>query len=357
MSIEKKGVGAMDSKEGKEKISYKTEYLTGIRPTGELTIANYIGAVAPLLDLQDKRPVVFVADLHAMTTNDPREVIGNVGIVVDSYLAFGLNPEKVEIFVQSGIESEVNMMAKVLRPLISVAEAIRQPALKDKVSDPTKANMDLLHYPVDMAADILLQDSHFIPVGDDQRAHVEISKVMARRLNERFGPVVAIPELYLVKEPPRIKALRKVDGKVVKMSKSQPELAILMTDSPVIVRKKIMQAETGFEGEKANPLIESLAEMAEATVPFKERDSVSAELSEFISKHEAGEKVMGGFKKRVAQITADFVDQFQQKRANIDPRIKKELLSRGEKKARYNAREVLQRLFDVGAISPLAKFW
>lgn len=350
---------------GKEP-AFQTEFYTGIRPTGELTVANYVGAVAPLLELQDKHPVVFVADLHAMTTNDPREVAINVDTVIDSYLAFGLNPEKVDIYIQSTIQPELGMLSHLLSNYVSLAELRRQPALKDKVNNPDKANAGLLCYPILMAADILSQDAHYVPVGDDQRGHVELTKVLAQRINNKFGAVVVVPELYLVKEPPRIRALKAVEvkdengnvvRKIEKMSKSRPETAILMTDSPETARKKILKAETGMAGEPANELIKSLAILGENLAPIEQRPEVNLEMQDFIKKHESGEQVMGNFKNRIAEITSNFITDFQTRRLTISPKVKKELINTGNQIARNKIRSVLERLIDSGAISKHAKFW
>lgn len=345
---------------------YQVEFFTGIRPTGELTVANYVGGVAPLLELQDKHPVVFVADLHAMTTNDPREVMANIDIVVESYLAFGLDPKRVDIYVQSAIQPELGLLSNLLSNYVSLAELRRQPALKDKVNQPDNANAGLLCYPVLMAADILSQDAHYVPVGDDQRGHIELTRVLAQRINNKFGSMFSIPELYLVKEAPRIRALRASEektesGEVVrtieKMSKSKPETAILMTDSPEIVRRKIKKAETGIAGEQPNELILSLAILGENLAPVDQRNEIKKEMQSILKKHEEGEQVMGMFKGRVADIAANFMSDFIRRRSSITPELKEEILLNGNRFARERIRSVLDRLIDSGAISKYARFW
>jgi len=199
--------------------------------------------------------MVFVADLHAMTDNEPKIVKQYIYNVVADYLALGLDPDKTIIFLQSDIASEVTTLTAFLARLISVAELLRVPTLKEKLkknAKPESANALLLLYPVMMASDILLQRAKLVAVGEDQMPHIELTRELARRFNKKYSKVFPIPKALEIK-PLRILSL-KGEGK---MSKSKPEGAIFLTDDFDTVTRKIKNAETAFEGEM-NKKLESL---------------------------------------------------------------------------------------------------
>lgn len=239
------------------KMLHKVEILTGIRPTGDLTIANYLGAVAPIIELQAQglSPLVFVADLHAITDQEPAAVKQYIRGVVADYIALGIDPKKTKIYLQSDIAGEVTIFTVLLARLVSVAELLRVPTLKDKLKKnarPETANASLLLYPVMMAADILLNRAKKVAVGEDQLPHIEFTRLVARRFNKRYGKVFPIPEVLQIK-PLRILSL-KGEGK---MSKTNPGGAIFLTDDLKTVANKIKSAETAFEG-VMNEKLESL---------------------------------------------------------------------------------------------------
>jgi len=320
-------------------MNYKTELLTGIRPTGNLTIANYLGAVEPIIELQKQgfKPLVFVADLHAITDNEPEEVHKNVREVVADYIALGIDPEKADIYLQSDIAGEVTTFSALLARHISVSELLRVPTLKDKLkknNSPETANALLFLYPVIMAADILLNKAKNVPVGEDQLAHMEISRRLARRFNKKYGEVIPVPKVLQVKSL-RIASL-KGEGK---MSKTNPGGAIFLTDSMDEVAKKIKVAETAIEG-VMNDKLKSLVQIAEGlTKTESQKDEVAA----LIKSHMKEEAVMGKFKKLLTEIVQDFLREFQAKRAEItqDPSFVDSVLQKGVKVAKRNATETL----------------
>ncbi|MDP3015245.1 MAG: tryptophan--tRNA ligase [bacterium] len=329
-------------KRGVRTMKYKVEVLTGIRPTNDLTIANYLGAVMPIIELQAQgiSPVVFVADLHALTDNEPATIRQYIYGVVADYIALGVDPQKANIYLQSDIIGEVTTLTTLLSRHISVAELLRVPTLKDKLkanTRPETANTLLFLYPILMAADILLNRARKVPVGEDQLAHIEVTRLLARRFNKKYGEVFPIPDVLQVK-PLRILSL-KGEGK---MSKTNPNGAIFLTDNLKTVARKIKSAETAFEmivNEKLKSHILIAGKLAKTE---SEREEVDA----IIQEHKTGKPVMGRFKQLFIRIVQNFLAEFQGKRAEImrDPSYIPSVLEKGAKIARENAIETLQEV-------------
>lgn len=326
-------------------MQYKVELLTGIRPTGDLTVANYLGAIAPIVELQAQgvSPVVFVADLHAITDNEPVTVRQYIHGVVADYIALGVDPQKAKIYLQSDIAGEVTTFTALLARLVSVAELLRVPTLKDKLKNnarPETANALLLLYPVLMAADILLNRAKKVPVGEDQLAHMEVTRLLARRFNKRYGEFFPIPQVLQVKSL-RLLSLRG-EGK---MSKTNPGGAIFLTDDLKTVASKIKVAETAFEG-VMNEKLESHILIAKGLAKTEsERNEVNA----IIKAHKNGKPVMGQFKQILTRIVQNFIEEFQAKRAEVirDPSYIPSILEEGAKVARENAIETLNEVKKV----------
>lgn len=321
---------------------YKVELLTGIRPTGDLTIANYLGAVAPIVELQDQgvSPVVFVADLHAMTDTEPATVSQYVHGVVADYVALGVDPKKVKIYLQSDVAGEVTTLTALLARHISVAELLRVPTLKDKLKNdvrPETANALLLLYPVMMAADILLNKAKLVAVGEDQLPHMEVARLLARRFNKKYGDLFPIPQVQQVKSL-RICSLTG-EGK---MSKTNPGGAIFLADDTQTVARKIRVAETAFEGVMNDKLESHILIAKELAKTESERDEVDA----IIEAHMAGKPVMGQFKQVLTRIVQNFNADFQAKRAEIvrDPSYIPSILEEGATVAKKNAIETLDEV-------------
>ncbi len=219
--------------------------LSGIRPTGNLHLGNYFGAVRNFVRMQEQNQCFFfIADYHSLTTHpQPTNLHGNVKQVLAEYLAAGLDPEKSTLYVQSDLP-EVAELYLILNMNAYVGELERVTTFKEKVrKQPDNVNAGLLTYPTLMAADILIHKAHKVPVGKDQEQHLEMTRTFARRFNrmyqEDFFP---IPQAYnfgaeLVKIP-------GLDGSG-KMGKSEGEgNAIFLIDDPKIIRKKVMRAVT-----------------------------------------------------------------------------------------------------------------
>lgn len=322
------------------KLEYKVELFTGVRPTSDLTIANYLGAIKPIIELQEKDvcPVVFVADLHAMTDKEPSLAKKFTREVVADYLALGIDPKKTTIFVQSDIGPQVLTLTSYLARIISVAELLRVPTLKDKLKNsknPETANVMLLLYPVLMAADILIQKAEKVAVGEDQLAHIEVTRELARRFNKRYGDIFPLPKAYKV-ESSKIMALRGEE----KMSKTSPESAIFLTDSPAIIRKKIKGAKTAFEKE----MNESLKSHIMLAKGLSENKNDLEKIDKIIEAHMGGEKVMGEFKNMLRDIIERFLKKFQNKRKWVvaDPDCISSILEKGAQFAKKNSNETLE---------------
>jgi tryptophanyl-tRNA synthetase len=322
--------------------AYAVEVFTGIRPTGALTIANYVGAIRPTLTLLEGglKPVVFVADLHALTTHEPTEISGFTQEVILNYVALGLDPAKADIFVQSAIAPEVFELTSYLSRHITVAELLRVPTLKDKVS-PTQreesAPAFLALYPVMMAADILLQRAHLIPVGDDQIAHIELTRKLAERFNRAYGSVFPEPQAMRMQESARILGLQG-NGK---MGKSQPNEALFLTDSADEARTKIKHAKTGFAGEM-NDVLQSHANLVKAISD----QSTELAVDELLARHLKGEKVMSQFKSLMLERVVSFLNDFQERRAELlkRPELISDALARGNRNAQAVAQETINLL-------------
>ena len=328
--------------------------ISGFRPTSDLTLGNYLGAIKPALDIQsdpDKELYVFVADLHGLTDHDPREIAPYRSEVIHDCLALGIDPEQTTIYLQSDTEAEITQIANRLSPYVGVSELARTPNLKEKMQtavrrgqaesdDPMKANFGLLGYPVLMAADIFAQNATKVAVGEDQEPHLELARTIARRFNRRFEVDGLLPEpgIFAV-EALRIVAL---DGKG-KMSKTNPQQAIMLSDDPLEARAKIKRATTASAGEW-NPVIDSHFLVATRTTTNPE---VLAHLDELKTEHLGGAAVMGEFKKTWGDITEALLVDFQDKKARISPEEVKKVTDRGGEVATENATEVLRSMKDA----------
>ncbi len=320
-------------------LKYKVDILTGLRPTANLHIGNYIGSVKNIIELSnsDKDVFLFVADLHGLTTHTAKEVKKNIDELIIDYLSLGVNFEKVNIYIQSDIEEEIAVLVLFLSSHISVAELLRVPTLKEKIKENTAsetANSLLFFYPILMAADILIQRANKVPLGEDQLPHLEVTRLLARRFNKKYRDVFPIPSALQVKSL-RILGL-KGDKK---MSKSIPASAIFLTDDFKTVEKKIKSAETALAGEMSKHLESHILLIKSLLTSEKEK----GEIDEIIERHLEGEAVMKEFKEKFLTVVWGFLSNFQAKRKIIenDKGLIDKILKQGAKKAKANANETL----------------
>ena len=217
---------------------------SGIRPTGELHIGNYLGAIKQWLELQEKNECVFcIVDLHAVTTPyEPEKLQKNIFELAIAYLASGLNPEKCIFFVQSQIKEHVEL-AWLLGTITPVGDLQRMTQYKEKIKKhPKNVNAGLLNYPVLMAADILLYQTDLVPVGKDQQQHVELARTIARKFNQKFSQTFKEPGVLLPKMGTKIMSLQNPKKKMSKTD--DPRGCIELFEEPEEIRKKIMSAVT-----------------------------------------------------------------------------------------------------------------
>jgi len=323
-----------------KKIDYKVEVFTGIRPSGGLTIANAIGAVHPIVKLQQEgeigKSMVFVADLHSLTDAEPSETQGNVIDIVKDYISLGLNLNECDIFIQSYLVQEIAELNMYLSRLVTIAELMRVPTLKEKLKSgqsESNATALLAMYPVMMASDILLQQSKYVPVGDDQVAHLEITRVLAQKFNKKYGETFVVPKVLSLGIPLRIKSLNG-NGK---MSKTNPTGAILLDEPVEVSLNKVKRAQTAFAGMKSETL-DALVTIGE----FVCDEKGVREISNIMEKHYNGENVMGDLKKVIMFGLEKYLVDFQSKKASLSEKDILEKISIGREKAKSNAQATLE---------------
>jgi len=228
---------------------------SGIRPTGELHIGNYLGAIRQWIELQEKHDCVFcIVDLHVITTPfEPKNLQKNILDLAIAYLAAGLDPEKCILFIQSQVK-EHSELAWLLGTITPLGELKRMTQLKERSKEhPEYINAGLLNYPLLMAADILLYQTDLVPVGIDQKQHVELTREIARKFNRTFGKAFKEPEVLLSKFGQKIMSLQDLKKKMSKTG--DPRGCIELFDEPEIIKKKIMSAITDLGKEiKYDPI-------------------------------------------------------------------------------------------------------
>lgn len=221
---------------------------SGIQPSGSLTLGNYIGALSNFGQLQDEYNCLYcIVDNHAITAyQEPKNLRKNTLDVLALYLAAGLNPEKSIIYIQSHVPEHVELMW-CLNTITSLGQLQRMTQFKDKAQRTKEVEAGLLNYPILMAADILLYNASYVPVGEDQRQHIEFTRDLAQRFNSRYSETFVIPEIMAPKVGARIMSLQDPEKK---MSKSDPDpnSYVLILDSGKDTEKKIKRAVTDSLG-------------------------------------------------------------------------------------------------------------
>ncbi|MGI6278729.1 MAG: tryptophan--tRNA ligase [Patescibacteria group bacterium] len=221
----------------------KKRVFSGIQPSGNLHLGNYIGAISQWIKMQDQYECFFcIVDLHAITVpQEPKELNRKIRKLAALYLACGLNPEKSTIFIQSHNPDHASL-TWILDCLASMGQLERMTQYKTK-SNQTKTNVGLFNYPVLMAADILLYQTDLVPVGQDQKQHVELTRDLAQKFNSRFGPVFKIPKAKMLSAGAKIMSLQNPKQKMSKSSLDKKGTIDLL-DSPKVIKNKIMSAVT-----------------------------------------------------------------------------------------------------------------
>lgn len=230
--------------EGKNKI------FSGMQPTGSLTLGNYLGALKNWVALQNEYDCYYcVVDMHAITVpKEPKDLRKNTYEVLANYIAAGLDPELVTLFIQSHVSAHAEL-TWILNCFSYYGELGRMTQFKDKSKkqDSNAITAGLFTYPVLMAADILLYQADLVPVGEDQRQHLEITRDIAQRFNNRFGETFVVPEPYISTDVAKIMSLQDPDSKMSK-SDSNENSYVLITDSPDAIRRKFKRSVTDSIG-------------------------------------------------------------------------------------------------------------
>lgn len=308
--------------------------LTGLQPTGAITLGNYIGAIKQVVKYQEMYDsYIFIADLHAITVpQNPVELHENIKSLVGLYLACGIDPKKNKIFVQSENEYHTNI-SWLLECSTYYGELSRMTQFKDKSMKKQNFTSGLLTYPVLMASDILAYDIDYVPVGGDQKQHVELARDIAERFNNKYGETFKIPEPLISKEGIKIADLQDPSKKMSKSAENKKGVIYLLDDIAAI-RKKIMSATTDSEmlikyDPENKPGISNLINIY---------ISLTEKTIEEVEKEFEGSNY-GTFKKAVADVVVEFVEGIQN-RYN-------ELINSGE----------LDKILDEGikVVRPVAK--
>ena len=315
-------------------MSDKKRILTGLKPTGELTLGNYIGAISQMVRMQDEYDsYLFVADLHALTIpQDPKELHERIKRFIAMYIACGIDPNKNTIYIQSENEY-IPAMSFLLECTTYYGEASRMIQFKEKSKQNANFTLGLLTYPVLMAVDILYCDADYVPVGIDQKQHVELARDIAERFNKHYGDTFKLPEPLISKSGTKIKDLKDPTKKMSK-SEESPQGVISMFDTPEDIRKKIMKATTDSDNqvkfdEENKPGISNLLNIA---------SSITGRKIEEIEKEFEG-KGYGDFKRYVADVTAEHIGKIQERYNElINSKEIDEVLDNGKEKTRELAK-------------------
>ncbi len=321
-------------------IMKKTVY-SAVQPTGSLTIGNFVGAIRNWLRLQNEYDCYFaIADLHAITVRqEPAELRRRTLELAALYLACGIDPEKCALYVQSHVSAHAEL-CWILNTLTYVGEASRMTQFKDKSQKHAdNINMGLMDYPVLMAADILLYQTDFVPVGADQKQHVELSRDLAERFNGRYGETFKVPEPLIVKGEARICSLQDPAKKMSK-SDENPNASVFLSDDRDTVIRKFKRAVTDSD----NRIVSS-----------EEKPGISNLLNIYcafsghtMSEAEASFSGMGygDFKLAVGETVADVLApiQAEQKRLLADKKYLTEVLAGGAERAFKTARRTLSKV-------------
>jgi len=324
--------------------------LSGVQPTGALHLGNWLGAIRNWVDLQETHDTfVCVVDLHAITVpHDPSRLAEDTRSTAALYLACGMDPKRCSVFVQSQVaaHSELCWLLNCVTPLNWLERMIQ---FKEKaVKQGDNVSVGLLDYPVLMAADILLYDADLVPVGEDQKQHLELARDIAQqRINARFGsedtPVLKVPKPLILKEGARVMSL--TDGRS-KMSKSDPNEGsrITLLDPPELITKKIKRAKTdperGLEfGNPDRPETDNLLGLY-AILSGKGREQAATECAEM---------GWGQFKPLLAEATVSALEPIQARYRELmqDPTELDQVLRTGREKAETVANATLERVRDA----------
>jgi len=330
----------------------KPVLLSGIQPTGNLTIGNYIGAIRQWIELQEQYDCLFVlVDLHAITVRqNPAELRRTCYDFLALYLACGIDPTKSTIFVQSHVPSHAEL-ACILNCFTYMGELNRMTQFKDKTKrHGTNVNVGLFDYPVLMAADILLYQTDLVPVGEDQKQHLEQTRDIAQRFNRLYGKTFQIPEPYI---PPLGARIMSLQDPTSKMSKSDqdPRNYVALLDPTDAVHNKIKKAVTDSGNEigydESRPAISNLMTIY---------SSLTKESFESLKERYAG-KGYTQFKVDLASVIIEMLEPIQSRYREIreNESYIDDILEKGAEQARGRSRLTIRRVYQKLGFIPASK--
>lgn len=313
--------------------------LTGLQPTGVITLGNYIGSIKQMVENQENYDsFLFVADMHAITVpQESEELKKNIKSLIAIYLACGILPEKNTIYIQSENEYHANI-SWILECNTYFGELSRMTQFKDKSLKNVNFSSGLLTYPVLMASDILAYDADYVPVGGDQKQHVELARNIAERFNKKYGETFKLPEPVITKIGTKIMDLQEPTKKMSKSSENKKGV-ILMLDDIEITRKKIMSATTDSEmsikfDPENKPGISNLINIYSA---------LTSKTHEEIESYFDG-KNYGEFKREVADVVCNKIKEIQDKYNEI---INSEQLDKILDEGREKTRKIAKAKLDL----------
>ena len=331
----------------------KQNLLSGMQPSASsLHLGNYLGALTQWVKMQDDFNAYYViVDLHAITVpQDPKELRANTRRTAAQYIAAGIDPEKSALFVQSHVPAHAQL-AWVLNCITGFGEASRMTQYKDKTQKQgtESASVGLFTYPILQAADILLYQPKKVPVGEDQRQHLELTRDLAMRFNSRFGETFVIPEAEILKETAKIYDLQEPTAKMSK-SAADPKGLVNLMDEPAQIAKKIKSAVTDTDGEirfdrEAKPGVSNLIGIFSA-ITGESIDSFTARLQG---------QGYGNLKGEVAEAVVSTLEPIRARAIELleDPAELDRLLAKGAAKANELAEQTLATVYDrIGFVRP-----
>lgn len=316
--------------------------LTGLKPSGELTLGSLIGGIRGTIGLQDEYDsFIFVPDLHAITVKqNPKELKERIRKNVALYIASGIDPEKNTIYLQSENLYHANL-SWILECTTYMGEASRMTQYKDKSSKGQSVSVGLFTYPILMASDILLYDADLVPVGIDQKQHVELARNIAERFNKTYGDTFKVPEPLIPEVGAKIMDLQDPTKKMSKSDETYKGVILLLDDEKTI-RKKIMSAVTDSESkvyyDKENkPGVSNLL-----TIYSSLKNISIKETEEHFKDYN-----YGNLKKEVADLVVEVLTDIQEKYNKlINSNEIDEILNKGRDKTNKIAKEKMEEIFN-----------
>ncbi|MFA6514201.1 MAG: tryptophan--tRNA ligase [Patescibacteria group bacterium] len=324
-----------------KKTETKKIIFSGIQPSGNLNIGNYIGAISQWVNMQEKYNCIFsVVDYHAITVKqNPEELRRHIIEVVKIYLAAGIDPEKSIIFKQSDVAAHTELAWILNCYGARIADLNKMTQFKDKTGkNQETASVGLYDYPVLMAADILLYNTDIVPVGEDQKQHVELARDIAKRFNNEFGDIFLVPQAVIRKDGARIMSLLDATKKMSKSDSNQNNCITLLDDTET-ARKKIMRAVTdsGTEIEYDTENKPALSNLLTIYAILGNR-----EIPRLVKDYRG--KGYGDFKKDLADVVVKFLTNFQTKYNKISDEDALTILELGKERAEKIANEKMEKI-------------